>query len=608
MFEITSPPRRLAIPLGHKLIAALIAIAVAVGLHAWFARNAGPSATVADLSFDTAAARRIDPGLADAPTPAVAIAQSFLTDQAVAALSKSAYLSTSAMNARVGEFRARLELTQPSAHLLRVQFHDPDPAKSAVTANAIANALAFPSSPISSSIRPPSSISNPVHPSSPSSSIATPARQSLPSSQDQSAPSLSASLGDIQAKLAATDRDIERLTSPEKRPQGWRRSWAHDPPSYMQARERQLLKAAATTALAQLGKLRAQYSSERRLAEIQYEIASILPGGSDSRHGRFNGAGINAAELRRERDQLTQAVSFIERDRQAIQREEAAASPSPSSARAAKAAAQPSAPSQKQPAPAAPQSAAAPPPSPFTLAQMAGATGGPSRKPFSWWPASSLPASWQPAYRRSASWCLAAAAGLLCGLLYLAFARRYRPVEYEESEIEPATYSSYRIITSDPPPVAPTTAPGDKPTPALGDKLTPALDDTPTLAPANKPSYDFVDPMPNKRASFTFDPPSPPRRTPFDPAPLQPSLPVAEQEGPVDIAEPNMISDNRPASRAENVVRIGDTWADQIAKTLAQTEIGRMLEGTGAEDKATEASQESSDSQKPSPRPNRRAG
>jgi hypothetical protein len=143
MFEITSPPRRLAIPLGHKLIAALIAIAVAVGLHAWFARNAGPSATVADLSFDTAAARRIDPGLADAPTPAVAIAQSFLTDQAVAALSKSAYLSTSAMNARVGEFRARLELTQPSAHLLRVQFHDPDPAKSAVTANAIANDLVF---------------------------------------------------------------------------------------------------------------------------------------------------------------------------------------------------------------------------------------------------------------------------------------------------------------------------------------------------------------------------------------------------------------------------------------------------------------------------------
>ncbi len=600
MFEITSPPRRLAIPLGHKLIAALIAITVAVGLHAWFARNAGPAAPAAELSFDTAAARRIDPGLANAPTPAVAIAQSFLTDQAVAALSKSAYLSTSAMNARVGEFRARLDLTQPSAHLLRVQFHDPDPAKSAVTANAIADALAFPSSPISSSIRPPSSISNPVHPSSPSSSIATPARQSLPSSQDQSAPSLSASLADIQAQLAATDRDIERLTSPEKRPQGWRRSWAHDPPSYTQARERQLLKAAATTALAQLGKLRAQYSSERRLAEIQQEIASILPGGNDSGHGRFNGAGINAAELRRERDQLTQALSLIEIDRQAIQREEAAASPSPSSARAAKAAVQPSSPSQQQPAPAALQSGAGPSSSPFTLAQTAGAAGGTSRQPLSWWPASLLPASLQPAYRRSSSWWLAAAAGLLCGLLYFAFARRYRPVEYEDTDIEPATYSSYRIITSDPPPVAPTPAPDDK--------LTPPPDETPTLAPAIKPSYDFVDPIPNKRASFTFDPPSPPRRTPFDPAPLQPSPSVAEQEGPVDIAEPSVIPDNRPASRAENVVRIGDTWAEQIAKTLAQTEIGRMLEGTGAEDKATGTSQESSDSQKPSPRPNRRAG
>ena len=58
----------------------------------------------------------------------------------------------------------------------------------------------------------------------------------------------------------------------------------------------------------------------------------------------------------------------------------------------------------------------------------------------------------------------------------------------------------------------------------------------------------------------------------------------------------------------ENVVKIDDTWADQIARTLAQTEIGRMLEGSPAQQDATGTNRENNDSQQPSAQPNRRVG
>jgi hypothetical protein len=281
MFETNSPPRRLAVPLGHKLIAVVIAVAVALGAHAWLSRIAHTTSS-AELSFDATAARRIDPGLADAPSPALAIAQSLLTDQVVAGLAKPAHLSSSSIATRIGEFRARLDLTQPSAHVLRVQFRDSDSAKSAATANAVAHTLAS-----GSPLTPPPPASAPTAPPqiAPSQSAllhSAPGPPPATSHIGQSANSLSASLGDLESQLASTDRDLDRLSSPEKRPKGWRRSYAHELPSYTQARERKLLKSAVVTAQAQLNNLRSKYANENpgiqnRLAEIQQQLSAILP-------------------------------------------------------------------------------------------------------------------------------------------------------------------------------------------------------------------------------------------------------------------------------------------------------------------------------------------
>jgi len=597
MFETNSPPRRLAVPLGHKLIAVVIAVAVALGAHAWLSRIAHTTSS-AELSFDATAARRIDPGLADAPSPALAIAQSLLTDQVVAGLAKPAHLSSSSIATRIGEFRARLDLTQPSAHVLRVQFRDSDSAKSAATANAVAHTLAS-----GSPLTPPPPASAPTAPPqiAPSQSAllhSAPGPPPATSHIGQSANSLSASLGDLESQLASTDRDLDRLSSPEKRPKGWRRSYAHELPSYTQARERKLLKSAVVTAQAQLNNLRSKYANENpgiqnRLAEIQQQLSAILPASSASKHrsGKtgFNAAGTNAAELRREREQLSQTLSVVERDRQAIQREEAASGPASAvePRPAPNLAAQPAASPQQQSAPVVDtQSSAAGSQNPFTIAHLATIGSGKSRSLASWWPP-----SWWPSSTERTPWWPASAAGLLCGLFYFAFARHYRPVDYEDSGSEPVAYSSYRIITPDPPPVTPTPAPTNEPSPGVDDL----------------PSYDSAEPTPNKRASFTFDPPTP-RRTPFDTPPLQPTPSVTEPEGPVEIAEPRVVPADQPAPLPENVVEIADTWSAQIARTLAQTEIGRMLEGSSAEHDATGTSQESNDSQKTSPRPNRRAG
>ena len=99
--------------LGHKFFAVLVTLAVAGGVYSWFRHAAAQSTSTAEMAFDTRAARHFDPGLATASQPAVALAQSILTDQVVAGLSKPAYLSSSAITSRVGEFRSRLELTQP---------------------------------------------------------------------------------------------------------------------------------------------------------------------------------------------------------------------------------------------------------------------------------------------------------------------------------------------------------------------------------------------------------------------------------------------------------------------------------------------------------------
>ena len=78
---------------------------------------------------------------ANAKEPAVALAQSILSDEAVRELAKQAGVSFSSNQSEVAEFRSRLDMAQTSARLLLVNYKDTDKKLSAAVANAVANML-----------------------------------------------------------------------------------------------------------------------------------------------------------------------------------------------------------------------------------------------------------------------------------------------------------------------------------------------------------------------------------------------------------------------------------------------------------------------------------
>ena len=74
--------------------------------------------------------------------PAVVLGQSILSDSFVATLILHADLSAPSTAHAIGEFRTRVELTQPTTGLLWVRYRDPDPGQAVANANAVAKVLA----------------------------------------------------------------------------------------------------------------------------------------------------------------------------------------------------------------------------------------------------------------------------------------------------------------------------------------------------------------------------------------------------------------------------------------------------------------------------------
>jgi len=130
-----------AVPLQQKLVAVGIAVAIGSGLFVWSRHSAQPPATTAVLSFDAGAARQADPMNANAKEPAVALARSILSDEAVRELAKQAGVPFSSSTSGPAEFRSRLDMAQTSERLLRVNYKDTDKELSAAVANAVANML-----------------------------------------------------------------------------------------------------------------------------------------------------------------------------------------------------------------------------------------------------------------------------------------------------------------------------------------------------------------------------------------------------------------------------------------------------------------------------------
>ncbi len=138
--EDTDMEPRSGVPLTHYVIALIIAAIAGCSLFAWQSRKTTESAS-AVLAFDSTAAEQADPALAQASKPAIVLANSILNDDAATALAKQLQLSSTAAS-QIGEFRSRLQLTEPSADVLMVRFLDSDSDRSAANANVVAQALA----------------------------------------------------------------------------------------------------------------------------------------------------------------------------------------------------------------------------------------------------------------------------------------------------------------------------------------------------------------------------------------------------------------------------------------------------------------------------------
>ena len=88
---------------------------------------------------DDAAARQAEPEVitANEKEPAVALAQSILSDEAVRELAKQAGVPFSSSTSGPAEFRSRLDMAQASPGLLHVNYKDTDKKVSAAVAKVV---------------------------------------------------------------------------------------------------------------------------------------------------------------------------------------------------------------------------------------------------------------------------------------------------------------------------------------------------------------------------------------------------------------------------------------------------------------------------------------
>ena len=481
------------IPVGHKFLAVLLALAVAGAGCAWLIYRSSRSAGDAVLAFDPALAQQLDPGIASAAHPAVALADTMLTGPTIAPLAKQAHLAATTPAAQVGEFRSDLQLTELSAQRLAVRFQAVDASQSMSVSNAVAHALmgwapaaALPS-PAPTQSAAPAAQPTP-HPADVDQGQSHPAAaQTAPGAPTVApAPPLSQALGKIGAQLDATDQQLGRI----------------GPSSYTESSQQSLLRNQIHAAQRTFAGLRRQYPKEAadpnisaRLNEIHQALDSVLPTG-------FYAVGVSTSELRNERSELRQAIRIVDRETKGVQAEEAArpaltaqaAPPAPVPSPAA-AAAQ-TAPSAAPSATSATQPPATPAPSTPSAVQeqnisptgvVSQAQPHPAQNP---WSIVHLAA---PA-ERPPLW-PALVAGAICGLLYLGIAAiAYRRGSSDEIYPDLKSAAPQRMITPD-------------------DSA--ALQESPELAAEPLPARG----TPRQRAAFVFQPdPSEDRGTPEKPA------------------------------------------------------------------------------------------
>lgn len=391
-------PCFLTLPLRHKLVAVVIAVAISSGLFVW-SRHSAVSSMTAVMLFDTEQAQQIDPNLPSTKEPAVALGQSILNDDLIKGLMKRV-----GIRADVAEFRSRLKMTQQSPKSLNINYQHGNKELSVAVANAVANLLVAwipPSDAIAAkSVSTRQSTRSAAHPAANS-------RQGKHHSRAQSS-----QIRNLEARLAATEQKLASLNSPRIQ---------NTPPPVDEPKrtlsvddeQRHALEMQLNADQKKLDALRDRYTDQyptvenvkADIAELQQRLASVQSVGNKEKPRVIppppDAASNEVNQLRLERARLLQAIAAKKRRQITPQGQATAVGSLPPPGQSPSLSQPPSAsvPQPKSPVPPLPLQ------SPFTLVRLA-------------------------SHSEAVSWWQGLLAGILCGLLYLTSAVwRYLPID-----------------------------------------------------------------------------------------------------------------------------------------------------------------------------------
>ena len=333
---------RSSIPLSQLLIAVIVAAAAAGGMFVFLRSREAPRSSAATLSFDAAHAPQLGSEIVQPSHPAVALGESILTNSVVSGLiAKNDPATSSSMG--IGEYRARIELTQPAAGSLEVSYNDPDAGRSIANANAIAETLAAwappaasdatasrnedsdpapdPKSaaaadsagPVSQVPPAPSAAASPTPPAP--SATALPQAAAAGTSSASSTPpapppgaSLADALGGVVAQLSAAERQSGSGSAGKS---------LHDRQRHLESQMHDIQQ--------DFGALRNKFDGtsstaggQARLVTIQRAFAQFWP-----KAAGLATAGTSEAQFSYEREQLVRDIGLVQQQQKAAQREEA---------------------------------------------------------------------------------------------------------------------------------------------------------------------------------------------------------------------------------------------------------------------------------------------
>lgn len=314
--------RFLAVPLRQKVVAAGIAVAIGGGVFVLARYGETRLATTAVLSFDASAVWQGEPGIMHATKPAVALAQSILSDDVIQGLATKVGVKGDA-----AEFRSRLELVQPSTKMLSVNYEDAD-AISAAAANAVANVLVtwIPSPVIAPAA---STLSLPL----PSPQVTSPVVQ--PHRHPRPALPRTDLLRELESQLATTDQKLAALNAVQRQESASRKADTAASPSSTENEQRRVLESQLSVAQKKLDALRVRYTDEypdvetvkEDIADIEQRLASIRPASNAPEQSasppKVDARADDMSHLSMERARLTQAI-LVEKQHEAKLRDLAA--------------------------------------------------------------------------------------------------------------------------------------------------------------------------------------------------------------------------------------------------------------------------------------------